>query len=90
MANTKLLVKLPDLALRLVLASPCSVKVCDGVPTVSVAVGVIVLTLKVPPTVTVEPLSLIIESPIAVPLVNLASLLVVPPKVVTPLPAPPL
>jgi hypothetical protein len=57
-------------------------------PTVSAPVGVSVFTLNVPPIVTVLPLSVIIESPMVVPAVNLASLFVVPPAVVTPPPTP--
>ncbi len=46
------------------------------------------LTASVPATVTVEPSSLMIESPIACAPVNLAMRLVVPPAVVTPPPVP--
>ena len=86
-AKIKLLVKLPFLAESEVEASPCSVNVWVGVPTVRVAVGVIVLTPNVPPTVTVPPLWLTSESPIVKPLpVNTASLPVVPPPPIAPVP----
>src|SRR5579862_1036888 len=87
-AKTSALVTPPDVALSVVPPSPCKVKVWLEVPTVNVAVGVIVLTPSVPPIVTVEPLSVIMESPIELPEVNLATLLVVPPTVVTPPPTP--
>lgn len=68
--------------------APCRVRSCALAPTVNAAVGVNVLTDRVPPIVTVVPLSVMIESPMAWPPVNLATLLVVPPLVVTPPPTP--
>lgn len=50
--------------------------------------GVIVFTLRAPAIVTVLPLSLILESPIVLLPVNIASLPLVPPELVTPPPAP--
>lgn len=87
-ANTRLLVIAPDVACSEVLALPCSVKDWPVDPIVIPADGVMVLTAKVPAIVTVVPLSVMIESPIAWLAVNLARVLVVPPDVVTPLPLP--
>ena len=87
-ANTKLLLMPPEVADKDVLPSPCKTSVWLAVPTVKVAVGVMVLTVSVPPIVTVLPLSEMIESPMAEPLVNLATLPAVPPAVVTPPPTP--
>ncbi len=86
-ANVSVFVTPLSVAVRLT-AAPCNVRFWAWVPTVSAALGVMVLTLSVPPMVTVEPLSVMMESPIAWLPVNLAILFVVPPAVVTPPPTP--
>ena len=83
-AKVRALVKPLAVAVRLVELPPCSNNVWLVEPIVIAAEGVIVLTVKIPPIVTVVPLSVMIESPIACAPVNLASLLVVPPVLVTP------
>jgi len=57
-------------------------------PTVKAVVGVMVFTDSVPPTLTVDPFSVIMESAIALLLVNMANVFVVPPGDVTPPPIP--
>ena len=71
-----------------VVTAPWSVRFCVVAPIVIAAPGVIEFTASVPPMVTVVPLSVIIESPIAWLPVNLARRFVVPPGVVTPPPTP--
>lgn len=86
-AKIRLFVILPEVELRFTVA-PCRVRFWPVEPTVRAAVGVIVLTLRVPPILTVVPSSLMIELPMVPELVNLAMVLVVPPGVVTSPPTP--
>lgn len=87
-AKVNVLVVAPLVAVKLVVAAPCKVRFCVVEPIVMAALGVIVFTANVPATLTVVPLSVIIESPIVPLAVNLATRLAVPPGVVTPPPTP--
>ena len=78
----------PALVLLSVVLEPCKIKLCVVEPMVEAMVGLIVATLRLPPIATVVPLSVIIESPTALLLVNLAIVLAVPPGVVTLPPTP--
>ena len=71
-----------------VVAAPWRVKLWVVAPMMAAAVGVIVLTLSVPAIDTVVPLSVMMLSPMAEPEVNLDSVPIVPPGVVTPPPIP--
>ena len=83
----RVLVKAP-LVLEIATAAPCTVTFCAVTPNNKAAVGAIVLTAKVPLTVTVLPDSANSESPKLWLEVNLAKRPVVPPAVVTPEPEP--
>jgi hypothetical protein len=86
-AKVRVFVTPPLVAVRLVLA-PCRVRFCAIAPIVSGPLGVMVLTAKAPAMLTVAPLSLMMELPMVLLPVNLASWFVVPPGVDTLPPTP--
>ena len=71
-----------------VVDAPWRVRLWVVAPMIAAAVGVMLLTLSVPAIDTVVPLSEMMLSPMAEPEVNLDSLPMVPPGVVTPPPMP--